>query len=79
MVGYNVWATTRTQSIPALVDLTARQRTLAERYVKDVVLQVEGQKADPGQSMDLLRDTAATLLTWRARRTGRFRRADHRA
>ena len=63
MVGYNVWATTRTQSIPALVDLTARQRTLAERYVKDVVLHVEGQGADPDQSMSLLRSTAATLLS----------------
>ncbi len=62
MVGYNAWATDRERPTPLVVDLTARQRTLVERYVKDVVLKLDGVQADPQPSAKILRDTASALL-----------------
>ena len=56
MVGYNAWATGRERSTPLVVDVTARQRTLVERYVKDVVLKLDGVVADPQPSAKILRD-----------------------
>ena len=62
MVGFNAWATSRAESVPFLVDLTARQRTLAERYIKDVLLKADGIQSDPASSMAILRQTAAAIL-----------------
>ena len=47
MVGYNAWATDRERPTPLVVDVTARQRTLVERYIKDIVLKLDGDQADP--------------------------------
>ena len=62
MVGYNAWATDRERPTPLVVDVTARQRTLVERYVKDVVLKLDGVAADPAPSAEILRTTADALL-----------------
>ena len=62
MVGYNAYATDRERPTPLVVDVTARQRTLVERYVKDVVLKLDGVAADPAPSAKILRTTADALL-----------------
>ncbi|HZP28672.1 MAG TPA: response regulator [Acidimicrobiia bacterium] len=62
MVGYNAWATDRERPTALVVDVTARQRTLVERYVKDVVLKLDGVQADPSASATILRHTADALL-----------------
>ena len=42
--------------------MTARQRTLTERYIKDTVLALDGVQADPEASAKILRETATALL-----------------
>ncbi len=63
MVGYNAWTTDRERPTALVVDVTARQRTLVERYVKDVVLKLDGVQADPSVSATILSETADALLT----------------
>ena len=43
----SIWATSRSQHRAAVVEVAARQRTLAERYVKEVLLVRAGAQADP--------------------------------
>jgi PAS domain S-box-containing protein len=62
MVGYNAYATHRERPTALLVDVTARQRTLTERYIKDTVLALDGVQADPEASAKILRETANALL-----------------
>src|SRR3954451_21597339 len=62
MVGYNAYATDRERPTTLVVDVTARQRTLTERYIKDTVLAMNGVQADPGASAKILRETATALL-----------------
>src|SRR5436190_23578794 len=62
MVGYNAYATDRERPTALVVDVTARQRTLTERYIKDTVLALEGVQADPKASADILLETATALL-----------------
>src|SRR4029079_10280992 len=62
MVGYNAYATDRERPTALVVDVTARQRTLTERYIKDTVLVLDGVQADPEPSATILRDTATALL-----------------
>jgi two-component system sensor histidine kinase/response regulator len=62
MVGYNAYATDRERPTALVVDVTARQRTLTERYIKDTVLSLDGVQADPEASAKILRETAAALL-----------------
>src|SRR5437899_2324635 len=62
MVGYNAYATSRERPTALVVDVTARQRTLTERYVKDTILVLDGIRADPGASAKILRETATALL-----------------
>jgi hypothetical protein len=62
MVGYNAYATDRERPTALVVDVTARQRTLTERYIKDTVLTLEGVQADPEASATILRETATALL-----------------
>lgn len=45
-----------------IVNIASRQRALAERYVKDVVLVVEGYQADPADDAAQLRANADALL-----------------
>ena len=45
-----------------IVNIASRQRALAERYVKDVMLVVEGYQADPADNAAQLRANAEALL-----------------
>jgi|GEM_PF-1463314 PAS domain S-box len=62
MVGYNVVATNRERPTALVVQVTARQNTLVERYIKDTLLVLQGRKADPAASERVLRRTADALL-----------------
>src|SRR6476660_4341347 len=62
MVGYNAYATGRERHTALLVDVTARQRTLTERYIKDTILVIDGVQADPDASAKILLETATALL-----------------
>jgi len=62
MVGYNAYATEHERPTALVVDVTARQRTLTERYIKDTVLALGGVQADPSSSATVLRETATALL-----------------
>ncbi|MEY2444431.1 MAG: hypothetical protein QOE00_1011, partial [Ilumatobacteraceae bacterium] len=62
MVGYNVFTTANQRDTALVVNITARQRTLVERYIKDVLLKVQGFQADPNESRDVLVNTATALL-----------------
>jgi diguanylate cyclase (GGDEF)-like protein/PAS domain S-box-containing protein len=61
-VGLSIWATSREQHRAAVFEVAARQRTLAERYVKEVLLVHAGANADPGATAAVLRRSAAVLL-----------------
>ena len=56
IVGYNAREMAHERGAALIVNVAARQRALAERYVKDALLQAEGVPADP-------RDDARQLLT----------------
>ncbi|MDP9260178.1 MAG: diguanylate cyclase, partial [Actinomycetota bacterium] len=58
----SVWATSGSQHKAAVVEIAARQRTLAERYVTEVVLARKDVQADPGYTAGLLLSSADTLL-----------------
>jgi diguanylate cyclase (GGDEF)-like protein/PAS domain S-box-containing protein len=58
----SIWATSRSQDQATLVEIAARQRTLAERYVNEVLLAHAGAPADPQKTADLLAKSARTLL-----------------
>src|SRR4051812_34072286 len=61
-VGLSISATARSQHQAAVVEVAARQRTLAERYVKEVLLVREGRKTDPAYTAKLLHQSARALL-----------------
>jgi diguanylate cyclase (GGDEF)-like protein/PAS domain S-box-containing protein len=55
-------ATARSRNRAAVVQVAARQRTLAERYVNDVLLSIVGGPANPGYTASLLRQSSKVLL-----------------
>jgi diguanylate cyclase (GGDEF)-like protein/PAS domain S-box-containing protein len=55
-------ATGRSKHQAAVVQVAARQRTLAERYVNEVLLRHGGRAADPTTTAELLAKSAAVLL-----------------
>jgi len=55
-------ATARSQHRAAMVEVAARQRTLAERYVNEVLLARSGAQADPGYTASILEQSARVLL-----------------
>ena len=55
-------ATRRSQNRAAVVEVAARQRTLAERYVKEVLLADAGARADPTYTAAALTRSAHALL-----------------
>jgi diguanylate cyclase (GGDEF)-like protein/PAS domain S-box-containing protein len=55
-------ATARSQHQAAVVQVAARQRTLAERYVNEVLLVRSGRQADPAAIGNLLAKSASVLL-----------------
>ena len=61
-VGLSIGATQRSQHRAAVVQVAARQRTLAERYVQEVLLTRAGIQSDPEYLASLLRESARSLL-----------------
>src|SRR5437899_2315247 len=62
IVAYNARATNRERNQAVVVNVAARQRALAQRYIEDVHLKVEGAPADPEADAAILRHTALALL-----------------
>jgi hypothetical protein len=58
----SIWTTARSKNGAALVEVAARQRTLAERYVADVQLARSGKAANPARTAALLASSAQALL-----------------
>ena len=58
----SIWATGRSRHRAAVLEIAARQRTLAERYVADVLLVRAGDKADPRKTGTILALSAKALL-----------------
>jgi diguanylate cyclase (GGDEF)-like protein/PAS domain S-box-containing protein len=58
----SIWTTGRSKNGAALVEVAARQRTLAERYVADVELARSGKAANPARTASLLAASAHALL-----------------
>jgi diguanylate cyclase (GGDEF)-like protein/PAS domain S-box-containing protein len=54
--------TSHAQHQAAVVEVAARQRTLAERYLSEVLLARSGARADPGYTASLLHRSARALL-----------------
>jgi diguanylate cyclase (GGDEF)-like protein/PAS domain S-box-containing protein len=61
-VGLSIWATSRSKHKAAVVQVAARQRTLAERYLADVLLARSGRAVDPDYTAGLLAQSAKALL-----------------
>jgi diguanylate cyclase (GGDEF)-like protein/PAS domain S-box-containing protein len=60
--GLLVRSTSKSQYQASVLEVAARQRTLAERYVKEVLLARSGVQANPRYVGGLLRTSAETLL-----------------
>jgi diguanylate cyclase (GGDEF)-like protein/PAS domain S-box-containing protein len=61
-VGSSISATKRSQNRAAVVEVAARQRTLAERYVKEVLLARTRARVDPHYTASVLAQSADALL-----------------
>jgi len=61
-VTLSIWAISRAQGRAATLEVAARQRMLADRYVGELLLVRSGAKADPACTADALRRTADVLL-----------------
>jgi diguanylate cyclase (GGDEF)-like protein/PAS domain S-box-containing protein len=61
-VTLSIRATKGSQHRASVVEVAARQRTLAERYVKEVLLAKAGARVDPGYTASILTRSAAALL-----------------
>jgi PAS domain S-box-containing protein len=62
IVGYNARAIAQQRGSALIVNTAARQRTLVERYAKDVLLVVDGLQADPEDSGEAMRQPVDVLL-----------------
>jgi diguanylate cyclase (GGDEF)-like protein/PAS domain S-box-containing protein len=62
IVGYNAVAIGRERGAALIVNIAARQRALAEAYVKDVILKSQGFQADPESGAVQLLTNAEALL-----------------
>jgi diguanylate cyclase (GGDEF)-like protein/PAS domain S-box-containing protein len=58
----SIRTTSRSQNRATVVEIAARQRTLAERYIDDVLLARAGAQADPALTAELLSSSARVLL-----------------
>ncbi|HZU19946.1 MAG TPA: diguanylate cyclase [Gaiellaceae bacterium] len=58
----SIWSTSRSQNRAAVVEIAGRQRTLAERYVTQILLVQRGEQANPEHTAALLAQSAAALL-----------------
>ncbi len=61
--------TSRSKNRAAVIQVAARQRTLAERYVKEALLVHAGGRADPAATAKAMRESADALIE-RRRRAG---------
>jgi diguanylate cyclase (GGDEF)-like protein/PAS domain S-box-containing protein len=61
-VAFSIRATNRSQNRAAMVEVAARQRTLVERYVQEVLLARAREEAAPAYTAALLEKSAAVLL-----------------
>ena len=61
-VGLSIRSTRGSRHRAAVVEVAARQRTLAERYVNDVLLVRSGRVADPSYTARILERSARALL-----------------
>jgi diguanylate cyclase (GGDEF)-like protein/PAS domain S-box-containing protein len=61
-VTLSIWTTKGSQHRAAVVEVAARQRTLAERYVKEVLLARGGAQVDPSNTAAILARSAKSLL-----------------
>src|SRR5688500_10884691 len=62
IVAYTSTSIAEQQGSALVVNIAARQRALAERYVKDVLLVSNGLAADPSDAAEDLRENAELLL-----------------
>jgi diguanylate cyclase (GGDEF)-like protein/PAS domain S-box-containing protein len=62
ITSYTAYAVGDERDSALIVNIASRQRALAERYVKDVMLVVEGYQADPSEDAAQLRANAEALL-----------------
>ena len=61
-VTLSIWTTKGSQHRAAVVEVAARQRTLAERYVKEILLARAGARVDPQQTASVMAASAGALL-----------------
>jgi diguanylate cyclase (GGDEF)-like protein/PAS domain S-box-containing protein len=61
-VTVSIWATKRSEHRASVIEVAARQRTLAERYVKEVLLARSGARVDPSYTASIMIQSAQTLL-----------------
>ena len=61
-VSLSIRSTSGSRHNASVVEVAARQRTLAERYVNDVLLVRQGRPADPAYTAGILRRSAKALL-----------------
>jgi diguanylate cyclase (GGDEF)-like protein/PAS domain S-box-containing protein len=58
----SIWSTSRSQYKASVLEVAARQRTLSERYLREVLLAKQGEKGDPAYVGGLLDQSARALL-----------------
>ena len=61
-VALSIWATARSQYRASVLEVAARQRTLSERYLREVLLAQQGEKGDPAYVGAMLDQSARALL-----------------
>jgi diguanylate cyclase (GGDEF)-like protein/PAS domain S-box-containing protein len=61
-VGLSIRETSRSHHRATVVEIAGRQRTLAERYVREIMLVKSGARADPATTATLLNESAASLI-----------------
>ena len=61
-VGLSIRETSRSHHRATVVEIAGRQRTLAERYVRETMLVQNGGNSDPATTASLLRDSAKSLI-----------------
>ena len=61
-VTLSIRSTSRSRHQAAVIEVAARQRTLAERYVKEVLLVRSGAQVDPPNTAVMLKQSARALL-----------------
>ena len=67
----SIWSTGKSQNRAAVVEIAGRQRTLAERYVTQLLLLREGEQASPQRTGVLLTQSVNALLDGGHRPGGR--------